>query len=239
MAEATFQQVSGDVIISAFNVLGGDYNKAVEKAKTCSSVDEWVMRQVTQAAAIGATAAAIPGAHLAALTVDVAILMHKMAWCSWGIGGNMGCQVEGKLDLALILGLWSGSITKEDVESMLVGGMVLGGALATAVTITTSPALAAKIAAKTAEFGTSMLAQKFGLKLVAGSLGQASGMLAQQLVQHFAAQIAAKLLKITASRAFLGFVPLIGPIAGGTINVLFVRAIADSAKTYYQIKQHS
>ncbi|HCI81475.1 MAG TPA: hypothetical protein DHW02_17505, partial [Ktedonobacter sp.] len=80
-----------------------------------------------------------------------------------GIGGNMGCQVEGKLDLALILGLWSGSITKEDVESMLVGGMVLGGALATAVTITTSPALAAKIAAKTAEFGTSMLAQKFGL----------------------------------------------------------------------------
>ncbi|HCI81474.1 MAG TPA: hypothetical protein DHW02_17500, partial [Ktedonobacter sp.] len=86
MAEATFQQVSGDVIISAFNILGGDYNKAVEKAKTCNSVDEWVMRQATQAAAIGATAAAIPGAHLAALTVDVAILMHKMAWCSWGIG---------------------------------------------------------------------------------------------------------------------------------------------------------
>ena len=239
MADMVLQEVTGSIIVNAFNQLGGNYEEAVTRAKGFSSVDSWVAWQASQAAAVGATAAAIPGAHLATLSADIAILIHKMAWCSWGIGGAMGCDVEGKLDLALILGLWSGSIKKEDVETMLVSGMVLGGALATAATVTSSPALAAKIAAKTAEFGTTVLAQKLGLKTVAGSLGQVSGFMAQQLMEHFATKIAAKIVKVGATRALLGFVPLIGPIVGGTINIIFVRAIAESAKTYYQLKKFS
>lgn len=238
MAENVLQQTTGEVVIDAFNLLGGNAEGAVSSAKSFSSVNSWTAWQATQAAAVGAAAAAIPVGHLFTLPADVAVLMHKMAWCSWGIGGMMGCQVEGELDLALILGLWSGSITKEDVEMMLVGGVVLGGAVATAVTVTSSPTLAAKIAAITAQFGTTIVAEKLGLATtVAGSLGQVSGLLAQQLMQHFAAKIAAKIAKVAASRAFLGFVPLIGPIAGGTINAIFVNAIADSAKTYYQIKK--
>lgn len=239
MAENVLQQTTGEVVIHAFNLLGGNAEGAVSSAKSFSSVNSWTAWQATQAAAVGATAAAIPVAHLVTLPADVAVLMHKMAWCSWGIGGKMGCQVEGELDLALILGLWSGSITKEDVEMMLVGGVVLGGALATAVTITSSPALAAKIAAMTAQFGTTMLGEKLGLGAAAGSLGHVSGLLAQQLMQHFAAKIAVKIAKVAASRAFLGFVPLIGPIVGGTINAIFVNTIADSAKTYYQVKKCS
>lgn len=239
MAEGVLQEVTGGIIINAFNQLGGNYEEAVTNAKSMGSIDSWVAWQAAQTAVVGATAAAIPGAHLATLPVDVAILMHKMAWCSWGIGGLMGCNVEGKLDLALILGLWSEAITKEDVETILAGGMVLGGALATAVTVASSPVLAAKIAAKTAAFGTSVLATRLGFTTIANPLGQMSGFLAQQLVQHFAAKIAIKLAKVGASRAFLGFVPFIGPIVGGTINVIFVRAIANSAKEYYQLKKGS
>ena len=238
MTDSTLQGVTGDAIVNTFKMLGGNADEAVRKAKEFD-VDAWITWQATQAAVVGGAAAAIPGAHLVTVTADIAILMHKMAWCSWGVGGTLGCNVEGDLDLALILGLWSGAITKEDVETMLVSGVVLGGTLATAMLVGNSPALAAKVAAKTAAFGTTILAQKLGLKTFAGSMGQMSGFIAQNLIQHFAGKIAVKIGKVTASRVFLGFVPLIGPIVGGTVNVIFVNAIADSAKTYYELKKRS
>jgi uncharacterized protein (DUF697 family) len=239
MADSTFQGLTGEAIVNTFKTLGGNSAEAERKAKEFSSVDSWVTWQATQAAVVGGTAAAIPGAHLVTMAADIAILMHKMAWCSWGVGSVMGCEIEGDLDLALILGLWSGSITKEDVETMLVGGVVLGGALATAMTVSSSPALAAKIAAKTASFGTTVMAQKLGLKMIAGPLGSVSGFVAQNLMQQFAAKIAVKIGKVAASRVFLGFVPFIGPIVGGTINAIFVNAIAGSARTYYELKKNS
>jgi hypothetical protein len=45
-------------------------------------------------------------------------LLHKMAYCAWGIGSILGCKVEGKDDLQYILGLWSHAITESQLREM-------------------------------------------------------------------------------------------------------------------------
>lgn len=101
-----------DALIASFDTLGGDPQSAVNNAKGWQ-LNDWVNWQKAQVAATGAGAALVPGVHLAAATADMAILLHKMSYCCWGIGAIKGCQVFGKGDLINILDIWTGTEVKE------------------------------------------------------------------------------------------------------------------------------
>jgi hypothetical protein len=115
MAEKTGSQL----IIEAFTLLSDDSREAASKAKrNFSSIDDWRNSQAWQVAIAGGGVSIIPVAHLAAGVAETFYLLHKMAWCAWGIGGLRNCVVEGKNDLQYILGLWSHAISESQVREM-------------------------------------------------------------------------------------------------------------------------
>jgi hypothetical protein len=108
-------EISSGIILKAFEILGGDPVSAVQTAKGYTSKTSWMLSQAGQTAGAGAVAMAIPGVHISALVADVSYLLHKMAYCSWGIGELRKCVVLGKPDFANILALWSGAVTVNEL----------------------------------------------------------------------------------------------------------------------------
>lgn len=106
-------------IIEAFTLLSDQSRAAASKAKqNYRSVDEWRTSQGWQVAIAGGGASLIPVAHLIAGSAEMLYLLHKMAWCAWGIGGLRHCEVEGKDDLQYILALWSHAISESQIREM-------------------------------------------------------------------------------------------------------------------------
>jgi len=115
MAENTSTQL----ILQAFTLLSDNSGEAASKAKqNYNSTDSWRASQAWQAAIAGGSASVIPVAHLATGVAETVYLLHKMAWCAWGIGGLYNCVVEGKDDLQYILGLWSHAISESQIQEM-------------------------------------------------------------------------------------------------------------------------
>ena len=95
--------------------------------------------QTGQAATAGVVALTIPGLHIPAVAADLAFLIHKMAYCCWGIGEIRGCKVLGISDFQNILALWSGAATIETLshraiskaayKSLFVGSGIAVGVL--------------------------------------------------------------------------------------------------------------
>ncbi len=134
------------LVVKAFDKLGGDYTGAVQSAKGFTSLNAWVASQAAQAGAAGGAALLVPSAHLLALAADMSVLMHKMAYCSWGVGQIINAPVEGKNDIAIILALWSRELRVSDLPQAVLEGTEKGnraamwlGAAPAAVNI--SPAL--------------------------------------------------------------------------------------------------
>ena len=81
--------------------------EAAKAAGSFRDVRTWTNRQALQAAAAGGLAMSVPGAHAVALTADMAWLLHKLAVCSWGVGGIHRKPLRPLLNLQIILAHWS------------------------------------------------------------------------------------------------------------------------------------
>lgn len=219
--------MNSSIITDAFDVMGGDPSNAVSAAKNFSSVNSWTAWQASQAAVAGAGALAVPGAHVPAMVADVAFLMHKMAYCSWGIGGIYDCSVEGKPDFAIILAHWAGEVSED-----ALGGAIVTGTVAGSMALAGSPAVVGKLLGKGVGLGVTELTAKAGLKASSKTIGKVSG----KLVEKAAAKLATKIGTKISAKGIAGFVPIIGPAVGGSVNVYFVKSISNSAEAFYSKK---
>lgn len=230
-------KVTESVIVNAFDVMGGDSSAAASAAKNFSSVGSWVTWQATQTAMVGAAAMAVPGAHVPALVVDVAFLMHKLAYCSWGVGSVLGCTPYGKADFEIILGHWCGAI-EDDVLPAAIATSIAGGSLAAVIALQGTSVVIGQLAGKSVELAATMLLEKVGAKgsakAVGKVLGKVTGKVAGKLSDKIAAKLVTKFGGKLSGKALSGFIPFVGPIVGGSINIIFVRSIAHSAEKYYR-----
>ncbi|GAA4878501.1 hypothetical protein [Actinomycetospora straminea] len=237
-------RIPSNLITDAFNAMSGDPQTAIRAAQNFKSKKAWVAWQASQAGAAGGAAAAVPGLHLPALAADLAFLMYKMSFCSWGIGQIYGCKVEGKYDFAVILALWAGSLTENELPEAIGAGVAVG-ALAVPLAVGISQYGVAGVAGKLAGTGASVAASagvtKLGLKSAAKSAGTVAGGLAgnatTKLVEKAATKLGPKIAAKLTSKSVAGFLPFAGPVFGAGINAYFVRSISKAASAYYLEKK--
>lgn len=225
---------TASVFVNAFDHMGGDPSVAASDAKNYSSVGSWVARQATETAMVGAGAMAVPVLHVPALGADVVFLLHKLAYCSWGVGSILGCTPYGKGDFEIILGHWCG-VVEDEVLPVAIATSVVGGTLAAAIAY---PVVAGAIASKSAEVATLMLLQKVGVKgsskAVVKVAGKVTGKVAGKLSEKIATKVATKIGGKLSGKAVAGFIPFVGPVLGASINAYLVTSIAHSAEKYYR-----
>ncbi len=233
--------ISETIVIDAFEAMGGDPTTAIQSARNYSDVSSWVVSQAGQAAAAGAAAMAIPGVHVVAMVADVAFLLHKMAYCCWGIGEIRGCAVVGKSDFQNILALWSHAASIDELphkaitkfaleEAVGTGGIMVGGLVAAEVI---SHLTGQQVAMYGGQLAGAMIGKKLGIKTGIKGGGKLGAKLAGKLGAKIAAKVGAKLSTKLGAKLAAGFIPFIGPAAGATVNAYFVKNIADSADLYY------
>ncbi len=228
------------VVMRAFDAIGGDPDAALRAAKNYSSLGTWKAAQAAQTGAAGAASAAVPLLHLPAIAADVAFLLHKMAFCSWGVGGMVGAPVDGKDDFLLILGVWSGDLKETELDAAIITGTVAGMLAFAAL----QPTMAAQFAGKAAGMAAGTvfsaagteLATKLGAKGSAKALGKAAGKAGAKVSSKLAEKLVLKIGPKLAAKGVGGFVPLLGPMISGGVNAYFTKDIADSAETYYRRK---
>jgi len=206
----------GQLAIEGFNKLTPNlpsiYNDAAYK-----TVPNWRETQIALATGSGAAAAAVPGVHLAAIAADVAFLMNRMSVCSFGIGAIRGYDNgHGNLleeeDFANVLGYWS-----RDAQLM------------EAVTSKGAADIAAKVGTK--------VGGKAAVKLISKHLATGAGLLVgKKLGGKLGAKIGTKFAAKFGAKLGAGFIPFLGPIVGGGINLYFVNEIADAANDFYRWK---
>lgn len=234
-------QITPQVIVDAFDFMGGDPSTAIESAGNYSSIEEWKAWQAGQAALVGAAAMAIPVAHIPLIVVDVAFLLHKMAYCCWGIGSLHGCEIESKEDFSVILGLYTGVVTEDVlIASVGTGSLALVGGQIANMGL---PAFIGKLTGKGASMGAKTIGAKVGGKaagkVIAASaplISQVSGKVAEKITAKVAAKAATKAALKASSDFIAGFAPFLGALVAGGVNTYFVLSIADSADVYYRTK---
>lgn len=224
--------ITENVVVKAFDMFGGDPANAVAAARSYSSVGGWVASQAAQAAAVGAGAMAIPGAHVATMAGDLCILLHKMAYCSWGIGAIRGKEVHGLCDLEIILAHWSGAVGDDAIAAGVSVGIV-GGVIYVAGVEKLMTTLVGMAASGVATAGAAKLGIKGAGKAAIGNMASYG---AKKLSVKLAPKIAAKLGTKVGAKGLAGFVPFLGPAVGASVNAYFVKRVADSADFYYSNK---
>ena len=233
------QGIDSSVVLDAWVLMGGDHIAAARRAKNFRTVEGWTAWQMVQTGSVGALALAIPAAHIPAVVVDVAVLFHKMAYCSWGIGSILDCEIHPKDDLAVILGMWAGAISEDSLDA---AGSALGIGAAGAAALA-FPSFAGQVsghglglslasAAKAAE----KPAMKAAL-LVGEQLAPIGGKIVEKISAKIAAKLSAKITAKTLSAALAGFVPFVGPVAGAGVNTWFMHKVTDAADLYYKKKR--
>lgn len=267
-----FQDALNEAIIRAFEGLGGDPERV--SAQTAEySLSDWITLQSSLATAAGAGSNLMPGAHLVALTADMAFLLNRMAVTVWGIGAIKSCVVTGKLDFANVLDLWTGAdidsldyrpasrrlhhaverlMAHEGLWSRLdhmameaIDPLILTNEIARVVAhdglmrkafidFASEPADPSPTEALVIERDRDSEA----LRALTADASRYVTMnvstdVAGKMVPRLAANVAGKIGAKLATKGMAGFVPLVGAIVGGGLNLWFVQSIAESAKRYY------
>lgn len=233
--------VSASMVVETFNLLGGDCSKAVRRAKAVHSLGRWKAWQALQAATVGGVAVAAPGAHVPLTLVDLIYLLHKMAYCCWGIGAILGCDIQSKEDFAVILAMYVGEVTEDTLTASVgAGALLLSG---NAIVNMGLPTFISKVTSVGAGNAVGQMAAKLSGKVVGKALAATSPIIAHisgKLAAKFASKMAAKLaIKGAikgASNLVAGLVPVAGIAIGAGVNIYFVTKIAKTAETYYGIK---
>jgi len=202
----------GQLVINAFNELTPDINGIYQQAHS-KTLSDWRGAQTAMVAGSGAAAVVIPGLHLAGMAADVIFLMNRMAVCSYGIGAIRGYDtlrdnILEDEDFAVVLAHWTGEV---DIRS----------------------AFSAKCAADLA----TKVGGKFGAKLIAKELAKGAGLLiGKKIGGKLGAKLGVKFGAKMGGKAVAGFIPFLGAVVGGGINVYFISEIANAADEYYEQK---
>lgn len=222
--------IGANVVVDAFDKLGADPSMAQRGVSEYGTLAGWRASQTAQVAAAGAAAMAVPGAHLLALTADVGFLLHKMSICAWGIGFKLGATVDGKDDLAVILGLWSGAM---EPDALSVGSATAGASAGWIVFNAAYPTYGTAVMAKALAAGAGAGVSAVGAKIAGKKSGKLAAKLSKPFLQKIAQKVAVKFSALLGSKAATGAVPVLGALAGAGINSYFIKKFADAAETYY------
>jgi hypothetical protein len=202
----------GEWVSGAFDGLTPNHSDIYESAIKYS-LGDWRALQSSLVTGSGALSVAIPGLHLVGIAADVAFLMNRMSVCSYGIGAIIGKDrglgnILEPEDFAIVLARWGGDESVSDAAIGKACADLAGKVGGKGVT---------KILAKTmAEKGGILLGKK-----LAGKVGVKVG-----------AKFGAKL----GTKALAGWVPVLGAVVGGGVNLWFITEIASSAESWYRIK---
>ena len=205
-----------DYVLKAFEALRPDLDGLFASAHV-KQLTDWTRGQQALVTASGAGASAVPGLHLVGIAADVMFLMNRMSVCSYGIGAILGHQANlGNVlepeDFAVVLAVWAGE-----------GG--IAEAIAGKQTSDTSNVTGGKVLGKSVyRILAKTTCEKAGL-LIDGKL---SGPLAGTVAARFGGKLGGK--------AAAGFIPLLGPVVGGGVNLWFLSGIAAAAEQWFRFK---
>ena len=205
-----------EFVLKAFEALRPDLD-GIYTSTHGKTLGDWRGKQQALVTASGAGAAAVPGLHLVGMAADVMFLMNRMSVCSYGIGAILGAEAKlGNVleaeDFAVVLAVWAGEGG--------IGEAINGKASADTPNVTGGKVLGKsvyRILAKT-------VCEKAGLM----TDGKMSGSLAGKVAARFAGKLGGK--------AATGFLPLIGPVVGGGVNLWFLSGIASAAEQWFRFK---
>ncbi len=205
-----------DYVLKAFETLRPDLDGIYASAHAKPLAD-WTKGQKRLVTASGAGAAAVPGLHLVGMAADVMFLMNRMSVCAFGIGAILGTEAQlGNVlepeDFAVVLAVWAGEGGIADAISGKgpADGTGVGGGKVLGKSVY-------RILAKT-------VAEKAGLM----ADGKLSGPLAGKVAGRFAGKLGGK--------AATGFIPLVGAVVGGGVNLWFLSGIATAAEQWFRFK---
>lgn len=199
-------------VVAAFDSLTPNINAIYADHKDTSLTD-WLALQKTMVTATGAAAVAIPGLHLFGVAADVVFLMNRMSVCSYGVGAIVGERAgKGNIledeDFAVVLAKWSG-----------VDG------LDNAALAKTSADLVTKVGSKAASKALAKAMCKNAGILIGKKL---SGKVGVKVGAKFGTKLGGKLVG--------GWIPFVGAVIGGGINLWFISEIANAAQDWYTYK---
>lgn len=203
---------AGNLFVDLFEKLTPDL-EAIYANKSNWAVSDHRTAEIAKATGSGAAATVVPGAHLAAAAADIAFIMNRMAVAAYGIGAIKGRQAGfGNIledeDFALILAYWV-----DDAEVV--------------------HAMSGKVAA---DF-SSKVTSKVAVKMVSKTLAKTTGaLIGKKLGGKLGAKVGAKFGAKIAGKLAGGFIPLLGAVVGGGINLYFIASICDAAERFYDDK---
>lgn len=196
-----------DKVTAAFQSCKAD-PESVRQATAGKSLGHWRKLCITQG--IGcAGGALLPGpAALAALAIEIPLLLNVFSRAALGVGWiKCGRVLPG--DYENILALWAGEVSLDDSLRKTVQAQAAMAVAATA------PKLMASMSAATLTTALTIVAAKNGTSAAASYLA----------ARKFAAMIVSKLPA--------RLIPLVGLGVAATLNAWFVKNILDTAEQYY------
>lgn len=221
------KKVDTSLVVRIINSSVGDPKNAVITARhDYGDVNSWIISQSGQSAAIGGAAVLIPFASIPLALFDFGVLMHKVAYVTQGVAGIRGCPIDkesGEVDLALILALWSGAVTEDELDSIFQAEIETGK-----IDVPEQRKVNPKNEFFECPLQTTseiMVVDKAGTKLLATVGGQLLNKLAKTLFARLAVRQSTKLL--------VGIVPFVGAVVCSSINYRIIEAVARCADTYY------
>ncbi len=205
-----------DFVLKAFETLRPDLDGIYTSAHAKPLAD-WRRMQQAFVTASGAGASAVPGLHLVGIAADVMFLMNRMSVCSFGIGAilgheaNLGNVLEPE-DFAVVLAVWA----NEGGISELIGGKVPSD---------TSSVTGGKVLGKSV------------YRILAKTVCEKAGLLADgKLTGPLAGKVAGRFAGKLGGKAAAGFIPLVGAVVGGGVNLWFLSGIASAAEQWFRFK---
>lgn len=186
-----------------------------------TDLSDWKTKQNAMVTGSGAAAVAIPGVHLAGIAADVAFVLNRMGTASYGIGaikgyGHFGENILEEEDFSLILAYWAND---EDVMQAMAGK---GAA-------DLSTKVGAKLGGKVLGKNAAKILTK---TMVSSSMHLAAGKLGAKIAAKPAAKFASKFV----AKGIGGFIPVLGAVVGGGVNLWLLNGIQDAAEAFYDDK---
>lgn len=185
------------------------------------SMGAWETQQRALVGGSGAAAVAIPVAHLAGLAADLAFVINRMGVSSFGVGAIRAREAG------------IGNFLERDDFNAVLLYWADDGAIREAMKGRAAAELSSKVALK---MGTKILGKGFAAGVTGAMLSSAGYLVGQKLGGKMAAKAGAKFAGKYLGKAAAGFVPFLGPVVGGGINVWLISSVMDAANEFYRDK---
>jgi hypothetical protein len=186
-----------------------------KSVKNFSDVGTWKLERSTAVGLVGGTTGAIGGPiGVIAIPFELALCERQATTGAFGIGHLLGCKVDYDLDREIVLAIWAGEGSLEKyVPEGKVGIKINDKAVGASAT-------------------KSLMGIVLTTSLVKGSsklLGKLSAKLGAKAVAKMGAKMGAK--------ASTSWIPIVGGIVSGGVNVWLVQGLLDAAEQYYSAQK--